>query len=520
MVASVQGTLMTASIQQSLQSRRKTLGAVAQAWLNHGATAFAIADNYQSVQCWPPEADNEAWTMTAPLCINRQTVGELRVAGLASAECYERLCADAGLIGNIIELDQDLDSLTSELIDRQDELVALHNVTQSTRERIDLSRIAESVMVATTKVLRCEGAFSVVDSAELAETIFDQYPVAYLSKAMLKGWFNRVRDHGSEIVINKPTSEFPLPNGIRNLMIAPVRIHAEVVAVVGFINKHNGDFTLPNRKLIEAISQQIGSHIENTLLRAESAEREQKQREIQLARRVQTRLMPRQMPTVTGLDVAGFCQPALEVGGDFYAFARASDDRLMFTVGDVAGKGMPAALMMTMTYTTLRSIAKNDKRATPAAVIDGANTALYDDFTDVGMFATVFVGEYDNKKGLLNFANAGHSPVIYCPADGPPRMLEADGPAMGVLAWSLSEDDVLRFGAGDVLVVATDGFPETCNTAGEMFGYQRLLDVIDRSRQASADQIVTNLFEAIRRFGGHSSQDDDETIIVLKGVPS
>jgi sigma-B regulation protein RsbU (phosphoserine phosphatase) len=168
--------------------------------------------------------------------------------------------------------------------------------------------------------------------------------------------------------------------------------------------------------------------------------------------------------------------------------------------------------------TAIRSKASALPTPTPEVVIGYSNELMYDDFTEVGMFATLFISRYDPQKRELLYANAGHSPVIYCPAGGFAKLLEADGPAMGVLPISLSEDQPLAFNPGDVLVVATDGFNEASDPQGELFGYTRLLRIVETVAHKSAGEIAGVLFESVRAFSTGHRQDDDQTLLVIKGV--
>jgi sigma-B regulation protein RsbU (phosphoserine phosphatase) len=175
---------------------------------------------------------------------------------------------------------------------------------------------------------------------------------------------------------------------------------------------------------------------------------------------------------------------------------------------------------MAMTRTVIRAKANDMPAPTPEIVVGRSNEELYDDFTDVNMFATVFVGQYDTSKRELLYANAGHSPVIFCPQGGKARLLEADGTPVGILPESLSEDQRLTFRPGDLLVVATDGLSEAHNTNNEMFGYDRLLDLTQSLADKPAKEIVAALSHAIQDFSAGKHQDDDQTLIVLKGVSS
>jgi sigma-B regulation protein RsbU (phosphoserine phosphatase) len=134
------------------------------------------------------------------------------------------------------------------------------------------------------------------------------------------------------------------------------------------------------------------------------------------------------------------------------------------------------------------------------------------------MFATAFIGQYHSQSQKLLYANAGHSPVIYRPAEGPARLLEADSTPIGVLRVSLCKNHQVALGPGDILIVGTDGFSEARNPNDEMFGYDRLLELVDQSAERSARAIADALFAAIDRFGVGRPQDDDQTLVVIKGA--
>jgi sigma-B regulation protein RsbU (phosphoserine phosphatase) len=128
------------------------------------------------------------------------------------------------------------------------------------------------------------------------------------------------------------------------------------------------------------------------------------------------------------------------------------------------------------------------------------------------------VAQNRREEQALVYANAGHAPVIFRPAGGRARLLEADGVPIGVLPVSLSEDQHVPFGPGDLLIVATDGFNESFDPAGAMFGYERLLDLVDQVAGRTAQAIGDALYEAVTSFAAGRPRDDDQTIIVLKGV--
>jgi sigma-B regulation protein RsbU (phosphoserine phosphatase) len=173
-----------------------------------------------------------------------------------------------------------------------------------------------------------------------------------------------------------------------------------------------------------------------------------------------------------------------------------------------------------MVRTALRGKANFMPLLDPVKIMTRANEDLYADFTEVGMFATVFVGMYESTKRTLYYANAGHAPVIYRPAGCLSRLLEADGVPMGVLDDPLCTIQAVPLGPGDLLVLATDGFNEAISPDGAMFTIERLLTLMDVIGDQPASVIAAALFAAVAAFSAGREQSDDQTLVVIKGVPT
>jgi sigma-B regulation protein RsbU (phosphoserine phosphatase) len=266
----------------------------------------------------------------------------------------------------------------------------------------------------------------------------------------------------------------------------------------------------------------VGAQIETVLLYRETLERAKLQHEMDLAARVQLALLPRRLPRVAGLDLYAHSRPAMQVGGDFYDLVAQPNRPFLFSVGDVSGKGIAAAFFMSMLRTLIRSVAKSVSAMTPELVLARSAQDMYDDFNDVGMFATVFVGQYEPAQRRLTYANAGHSPVIYCPAGRPAQLLPADDVPVGILPLDQPQSRSLTLQPGDALVVASDGFSEARDLNGVMFGYDRLLQHVQAQIHAgkTARETTLALFERLSDYGAGCPQDDDQTLVVLKGVPA
>lgn len=489
---------------------------IANAWLSMGAETFHVSEFSNVVAQWPPEAALAEPDIDASIELRGLSLGGLHVKGLAPDRYGKRLVAEAAFISEMILMEGELEALTAELIETQDHLLALYDVARSTRSQLKIPNLVESLVGVLRRMIQVEHAFIFIQRYD-RPAIVHQTPANKLSVPKIEWCFEQIRIRQSSLLSNGNDSTFPMPQGIKNLLCCPVHIEGDIVGVVGLVNRLEAKFHSPDLKLIEAIVQQSEVHLENIILQEQRMVRAKMRTEMELAREVQLCLLPQGPPDSKELDLAAHTLPALEVGGDFFDFIPLDDGSLVFTVGDVAGKGMPSALLMAMIRTAMRSVVKLLDEPLPQQILDRTNEELYDDFTEVGKFATVFVGYYRPDSGQLIYANAGHSPVIYCPKGGEPRMLEADGTAVGVLPMNLAENQTISLSKGDVLAIATDGFAEARNSSGALFGYDRLMQLVDVLSDFSAQDILDGIYDTIAQFGYGSFQDDDQTLIVVKG---
>ncbi len=499
-----------------LATQHAHFAALAKAWLIAGAEAFMVSADDMPLACWPPYADAEAATLVENLWAGRQKVGELRVIGPDDSAARARLQNEARLISSLIQSTSDLHSVTAELVDTQDQLLAMYDLTQAMRDQLDLSKVLARLARETVRIVKVDAVFVMVQRAD-GSWLINQFPDPVLDLATLEHLLDIIKETGHDLLLSEDdvmSEEIP----VRNLLLLPIQLHDSTRAALGLVDKVGGDFMSPDIKLARAIAEHAGARIENALLYRENLAQAKMQTEMELAQRVQLNLLPQRKPIIAGIDFWAGSRPALQVGGDFYDFLHLDGRPFTFTVGDISGKGLSAALLMAMTRTVIRSKVHDAPTPTPELVVGRSNKDLYDDFTEVSMFATVFVGQYQPRSREMLYANAGHSPVIYCPAGGKARLLEADGTAVGILPTSFSENQRLVFGPGDVLVVATDGLNEAHNERDEMFGYDRLLELIESLADKSAREIAEELYRTVSDFSTGRPQDDDQTVMVLKGL--
>ncbi|HQR39059.1 MAG TPA: SpoIIE family protein phosphatase [Blastocatellia bacterium] len=243
-----------------------------------------------------------------------------------------------------------------------------------------------------------------------------------------------------------------------------------------------------------------------------------REEELDIARRVQRGLLPTGDPVVEGFEIAGTCLPANEVGGDYYDYFSLADGRFGVAVGDVSGKGIPAAFSMTLTKGFME-VASADFRE-PDRVLSQANGYLRQNLTR-GTFVTMAYAILDPEARVVTCARAGHNPPAIVRADEPPTFLMPGGPALGATDSDrfdeLVERQRVELRRGDTMVLYTDGVTESMNVQREQFGEDRLLETLGRHRSAtSARQIVDALLGEVESFAQYADQHDDITIVVIR----
>ncbi len=258
-------------------------------------------------------------------------------------------------------------------------------------------------------------------------------------------------------------------------------------------------------------------------------EKERLQSELEIAREVQNQLFPQAAPSMRTLELTGVCQPARMVSGDYYDFLCLQEDHVALAIGDVAGKGISAALLMASIQSIMRTqlsesapamaiTANGRSRRTYSTshMVSQLNKQLYAN-TSPEKYATFCFAVYDEEQKTLTYTNAGHLPPILI-RDGAPHPLEVTGTVVGAFPMSLYEEQTISLHRGDLLMAYTDGISEPENVYGEEFGVDRIIELLVKHEDLPANEIITNVMNAVRNWHGEAEMPDDMTLMLARRV--
>jgi len=290
-----------------------------------------------------------------------------------------------------------------------------------------------------------------------------------------------------------------------------------------------GDFShrikVSGRDQLADLSRSFNTMTENLeRLLLVAKEKERLQAELALALEVQEQLYPKTAPVLKTIRVTGMCQPARMVSGDYYDYQKLAATKLAFAIGDVAGKGISAALLMASIQSAMRmelrdlsSLAGtplNGFRLSTARLVSELNQQLHAT-TSPEKFATFCIALYDDETGLLTYTNAGHLPPILIHNGGFSR-LDVNGLVVGAFPTSKYDESKIQLHSGDLLVCYTDGITEPENEYGEMFGEERLIELISKNADRDDHKIIETVMDAVREWTGSPELSDDMTVLLAR----
>jgi sigma-B regulation protein RsbU (phosphoserine phosphatase) len=297
-------------------------------------------------------------------------------------------------------------------------------------------------------------------------------------------------------------------------MAVPLRTKREVLGIILLGELTNGaDYGAAEKRVLRTSADLFGLMLENTRLTDRILEEEKLRRDVALAAEVQKRLLPDAPPEARAAALAAISVPARIVGGDYYDFLELGDHRIGIALADVSGKGVAAALIMSVVHASLRIISA-EADVTLAQLASRMNGFLHR-CTQANRYATFFYAQLDEPGRQLRYVNAGHNPP-YLVRGSTIQELSTGGSVIGLFADMQYEEGTVDLQPGDLLVMFTDGVTEALNLAGDEFGEERLQTLIRALAPLAVPQISSQLLEELRAWTNGAPQHDDFTFVLLK----
>ncbi|MBN1999188.1 SpoIIE family protein phosphatase, partial [candidate division KSB1 bacterium] len=314
-------------------------------------------------------------------------------------------------------------------------------------------------------------------------------------------------------------AQFDKKSGFRTccMLCMPMRdANEKIIGVFQIINKRKGFFSTADEEFLAGLSVHAALAIDKAELHQKAVEKMAIEREMELAADIQQHLLPATLPQVDHYEFSAINLPAKAIGGDYYDFMPIDNEKICFTVADVAGKGIPASLLMATIRTAIHSQTHDCGGDAPAHFISQINNIICE-CIPVTKFITLFYGELYPATGSIMYVNAGHNPPIVL-RNKKVEMLETGGLTLGVLPNVEYKVGYLALGKGDALLMYTDGVTEAMNADSQEFGEERLIRIFTDVYNLSADGIIDRIVTQISEHRQNAPQSDDITIAVIKRI--
>lgn len=421
---------------------------------------------------------------------------------------------------------------TAKVFDRKmKEVASLHNLTRTISTEIDFKKLVKLLTDITAEVIESNttwlevyesnaNTFKIVSAKNLTKE-----EIVSLESQDRQDISNKILKTGDPILINE-FSKHSKYNYLKNwksdigsLIGAPLISGSGKPLGILYASKQNSfGFDPDDLAMLEAYANQAVVAMDNAALLKESLERERLEQELKIARDVQQRLLPQEIPSMNGISVESLMITAYEVGGDYYDFINFKNNHLGLIIGDVSGKGTSAAFYMAEAKGVLQSLSKT--YSCPKDLLINTNRILYDSM-ERKTFITMTVASIDSDKNILSYSRAGHCPLIqYKSETNKTKVLQPNGIGIGLDSGTIF-DDILEekkipFNKGDIFVFYTDGLSEAMNEKGEEYGDERLQEIIIQNADKSVSDLKDMIIDSILSFLKGKNLSDDLTLLLIK----
>ena len=301
----------------------------------------------------------------------------------------------------------------------------------------------------------------------------------------------------------------------RSEMVAPIISNDEVIGVFDLESDELNAYSDDDLEVLMLLASQVAIIIEKVMLHEQLIEKKRLEGQLEVARQVQLELLPASDPVLEGFDISAYNFPTEEVSGDYYDWVRIYDDQIGLVIADVAGKGIPAALLMVFLRASLRA-ATHIGYATHISMAK-VNYLLWESI-ERNQFITAFYGILDASNRTLSYSNAGHNPPMLIGADGTTSFVDRGEQPLGMFRETRYHEYYHTFKPGEILVLYTDGVTEAMNSADEEFGRDRLAAAVKDASELGARELVASMQRAVLEWTDGLGSSDDATFFVIKAL--
>jgi sigma-B regulation protein RsbU (phosphoserine phosphatase) len=465
--------------------------------------------------------------LAIPLIVKNQVIGVLNLEAQQANRFTEEHKRLLMLIGSRMAVGIENARLYTRTTRQARTLVLLNEIARELTSILNVDQLLKRIAELLSRLIDYQ-MFSILLLDAAGEKLQHRFSLRFQENIQLKhdiglgkGVVGYAVQHRQAVLVSdvsKDSRYILLNPETRSELAVPLIYKDKVIGVLDLEHTRRGFFTEDHKRTVTTLAAQVAIAIENARLYEEIARQEKRlERDLALARELQFRLLPQSRPQFTNLEVAAQFMPARAIGGDLYDFVNYSMSSMAMVIGDVSGKGAPAAIYAALVSGILRSHAPIEPG--PAEMLRAVNFSLGERRIE-GQFVSLIYAVWDDVDRSLQVANSGLPRPLYC-HDGKIEVIEATGLPLGLFDDAEYDEFTFKARPGDMFVFFSDGILDARNKAGDMFGRTRVEEVIASCTEVSAECVVNSLFKAVTDYAAGVEAFDDETVVAIrvKGGP-
>ena len=460
--------------------------------------------------------------LAIPLIGRGQMIGVIEAINKINGNFDERDLDTLVGLGNQIAVAIDNARLYREAKQEAMERQLLYEVGKKLSSTLNIDEVLKLILDSLRKVVGFDGGavFLIDEIKNEVSTVYsegyEQANEEYLRLKIGQGLVGWVAKTGEAVIVPDVTKDERYVTArpeTKSEIVAPIKIDGRLIGVLNLESNKEVVYDRKSLLLITVFASQAAISIERAILHKKMLESQRLDEQLTIARQIQVTFLPKAKPSLPGYDIAGVNIPSGEVGGDYFDFIRIIDHHTGIAIADVAGKGIPASLIMASFRASLIAEIRNNYAI--RVICRKVNSLIYES-VERGNYVTAVYGVLDSKNDIFTFSNCGHNRPILLRRDDRVEFLSEGGLALGIVAQTEYEERPLFLQSGDLILFFTDGVTEARSAAGEEFGQERLIGIMREFREKTSEEIIQKVYDEVKNFSSESHIFDDLTMIVLK----